>query len=175
MKRIEIDDEMYNSLIHLATEMSSQNPRGTRMPHIFQIRDWRRVYDDNLNGDVRVFIDSSDGWTVIETIDELRHYISSEDVIEPDNLDEMWECDYHWDLDEWVEENLPKLSKSTYSMEPIYINAFLTAKAAQSHLDSNNYHYHPNADVYLHHAWRNPEAELVSKFLMGLIGKELHT
>jgi len=30
-------------------------------------------------------------------------------------------------------------------------------------------------DDYLNHAWRNPEAELVSTFLCNLIGKDLHT
>jgi hypothetical protein len=59
-------------------------------------------------------------------------------------------------------------------MRPVYKNAFLTAKAAQEHLDSNYYHYHPDADVYLHHAWRNPEAELVTEFLLSLINKDPH-
>ena len=60
-------------------------------------------------------------------------------------------------------------------MEEKFSNCFLTAKAAQEHLDANDYHYHKNADVYLNHAWRNPEAELVSEFLCRLVGKNLHT
>jgi hypothetical protein len=87
----------------------------------------------------------------------------------------MWDEEYHWDLDDWVDENLPELKKTSYSMSPVYKNAFLTAKAAEEHLKSNHYHYHKNADVYLNYAWRNPEAELVSEFLMGLIGKTLYT
>jgi hypothetical protein len=51
----------------------------------------------------------------------------------------------------------------------------LTAKAAQAHLDANDYHYHKDADVYLNHAWRNPEAELVTEFLCSLINKKMHT
>lgn len=175
MKIIEVTDEMYDSLIRLATEMVEQDMRGTRMPHLFQIRDWERVYDDNLNGDVRVLVDSSGDYTVIETLEELKDYMDRNGVEYPENLEEMWEDDYWWDLDEWIEENLPDLEKSSYSLEPRYKNGFLTAKAAEEHLKSNYYHYHRDADVYLNHAWRNPEAELVSKFLVGLIGKELHT
>jgi hypothetical protein len=175
MKTIEVSDEMYESLIQLATEMVEQDKRGTRMPHLFQIRDWERIYDDNLNGDVRVFIHSDGDYEVIETLEDLKIYIESEDVEEPENLEEMWDDEYWWDLDDWVDENLPKLRKSSYSLAPRYINSFLTAKAAEEHLESNNYHYHQNADVYLNHAWRNPEAELVSKFLVGLLGKELYT
>lgn len=59
MKTIEVSDEIYAKLIELATEMTTQDPRGTRMPHMFQIRDWKRVYDWDLNGDTRVWIDRS--------------------------------------------------------------------------------------------------------------------
>ena len=45
MKSIEISDEMHAKLIELATEMTTQDPRATKMPHLFQIRDWKRVYD----------------------------------------------------------------------------------------------------------------------------------
>lgn len=176
MKTFEVSDAMYNYLIQLATEMVEQDKRGTRMPHLFQIRDWKRVYDDNLNGDERVFIDSDGDYTVIETLEALKQYIKSEDVEEPENLEELWNDIYRqWELTDWIDENLPKLQESSYSLEPIYINGFLTAKAAEEHLKSNDYHYHPNADVYLTHAWRNSEAEMVSKFLVGLIGKEIYT
>jgi hypothetical protein len=51
MNPIEVSDEMYDTLIQLTIEMNTQNPRGTKMPHIFQIRDWEKVWDDNCNGD----------------------------------------------------------------------------------------------------------------------------
>jgi hypothetical protein len=175
MKNIEISDEMYDKLIELATEMTTQDPRCTRMPHIFQIRDWRRVYDWDLNGDTRCWIDRDGDFQVIEEFEEFREYLIEKGVDEPDNLKEMWDDDFGFELDEWIEENVPELEKCTYSMEPVYINSFLTAKAAQRHLDSNYYHYHDKADVYLNHAWRNPEAELVSEFLCGLVGKKIHT
>ena len=55
-KTIEISDEMYDKLIELANEMTTQDPRGTRMPHMFQIRDWKRVYDWELNGNTQIFV-----------------------------------------------------------------------------------------------------------------------
>ena len=47
---IEIDQDVYNQLVELAKEMTTQDMRGTRMPHMFQIRDWKKVYDAELNG-----------------------------------------------------------------------------------------------------------------------------
>jgi hypothetical protein len=175
MKTIEVSDEMYDKLIALATEMTEQDPRCTRMPHIFQIRDWKRVYDWNLNGDTRCWIDRDGDFVVIEEFDEFREYLREKGINEPEDLKEIWDDHLGFDLDEWIEENAPELEKCTYSMEPVYTNSFLTAKAAKAHLDSNYYHYHVNADVYLNHAWRNPEAETVSEFLCGLIGKKMHT
>jgi hypothetical protein len=142
MKTIEVTDEVYAKLIELANEMTTQNMRGTRMPHMFQIRDWKKVYDAELNGDTVIWLDRGNG-IEIETIESLIDYIHLEEY--------------------------------SYSLVAEYTNCFLTAKAAQAHLEANHYHYHKDADVYLNHAWRNPEAELVSTFLCSLIGKEMHT
>jgi hypothetical protein len=173
MKKIAINDEMYTKLIELATEMTTQDPRSTRMPHMFQIRDWKRNYDWNLNGDTRCWIHSDGDFEVVETLEDFKEYLEYHDIEEPENLEELWED--HWDLQDWISDNCDNLQECSYSMEPVYVNCFLTAKAAQEHLDSNYYHYHKNADVYLNHAWRNPEAELVSAFLCSLVDKKLHT
>lgn len=173
MKTITVSDDMYTKLIELATEMSTQDPRGTRMPHIFQIRDWKRVYDWNLNGDVPCWIYNDGDFSVIETLQDLKEHLKYHGIEEPENLDELWE-DEDFEMQYWIEENCEDLTECSYSMEPVYKNAFLTAKAAQEHLDSNYYHYHKDADVYLNHAWRNQEAELVSEFLCSLINKTPH-
>jgi hypothetical protein len=90
----------------------------------------------------------------------------------------MWknqeETPYDEGLNEWIEENVPHLQMYSYSLVPEYTNCFLTAKAAQAHLDANDYHYHKDADVYLNHAWRNEEAELISTFICNLVGKDMH-
>lgn len=179
MKTIKVSDEMYAKLVELATEMTTQDPRGTRMPHMFQIRDWKKVYDAEMNGNNSIWLDRGNG-IEIETVEDLIDYLKNDDIeFDEAEIKEMWDS---WqdrmfddDLKDWLEENNIELEEYSYSLEPVYTNCFLTAKAAQKHLDINDYHYHKNADVYLNHAWRNPEAELVSTFLCSLVGKEMHT
>lgn len=174
MKTIEVSDELYARLIDLANEMTTQDPRGTRMPHLFQIRDWKKVYDWNMNGDTKIWV--SDYETEIETLEELLEYLDDNGIEhDSEEIKKMFENDFPFDLENWLEEHCPNLNECSYSMEPVYINSFLTAKAAQEHLDRNYYHYHKDANVYLNHAWRNPEAELVSEFLCGLVGKKKYT
>lgn len=179
MKTIEVSDEMYAKLIELATEMTTQDPRATRMPHMFQIRDWKRVYDWNLNGDVKIWIDRGES-IEIENFDHLKEYLEDLEIdFDEEKLKSLWEekdkYTFESNLDEWIEENCPDLEECSYSMEAVYVNHFLTAKAAEEHLRLNHYHYHKDADVYLNHAWRNPEMDTVSTFLCNLVGKEMHT
>jgi hypothetical protein len=174
-KTIEVSDEMYGKLIELATEMTTQDPRGTRMPHMFQIRDWKKVYDAELNGDVSIFLDRGYG-IEIETVEELIDYLTENEIeFNEDEIRDMWVNDKNFGLPDWIDDYAPDLQQYSYSLEPAHTNCFLTAKAAQEHLDKNYYHYHKDADVYLNHAWRNSEADTISTFLCGLVGKGLHT
>ena len=116
----------------------------------------------------------------VETVDNLIEYLNDAEIgFKETEIREMWNAwkDRMFDdsLKDWLEEHVPDLEEYSYSLEPEYTNCFLTAKAAQEHLDSNHYHYHKEADVYLNHAWRNPEADLVSEFLCGLVGKKMHS
>lgn len=175
MKTIELEDEVYKKLVDLATEMTTQDPRGTRMPHLFQIRDWEKVYDADLNGDTHIYLDRGNV-IEIETVDQFVGYLKESEIeFDEKEIRDMWENDRDFGLTDWVEENVRDLEEHSYSLKPVYTNSFLTAKAAQAHLDSNYYHYHRNADVYLNHSWRNPEMDLISRFLCGLVGKEMHT
>jgi hypothetical protein len=171
MKTIEVSEEMYDKLISLATEMTTQDPRGTKMPHMFQIRDWKKQYDWGLNGDTHIWV--GDYSEEIETLDEFKDYLENNGFGIPENIEDIWND--HWDMEDWIESNNIELKQCSYSLVPEYTNHFLTAKAAEEHLRLNNYHYHKDADVYLKHAWRNPEAELVSGFLCSLAGKKIHT
>lgn len=170
MKTIELSDEMYDKLISLATEMTSQNPRGTKMPHIFQIRDWKKTYDSGLNGDTFFWYDD---YREIETLDEFKDYLEEHHTPIPENIEDIWSCVYN--MDDFIKSNNIGLKVCSYSLEPVYHNHFLTAKAAEEHLKNNYYHYHKDADVYLNHAWRNPEMETISTFLCNLIGKEMYS
>jgi hypothetical protein len=179
MKTIEVSEEMYAKLIELAKEMTTQDPRGTRMPHLFQIRDWKKVYDAELNGNTIIWLDRGNG-IEIETVEDLIDYLKNDEVeFDETQIREMWDSwqgrGYNDDLKDWLEEHVPALEEYSYSLEAEYTNCFLTAKAAQEHLDRNHYHYHKKADVYLNHAWRNPEADLISEFLCGLVSKPIYT
>lgn len=171
MKTIEISDEMYDKLISLATEITTQNPRGTRYPHIFQIRNWKKQYDWGLNGDIQIWI--TEYGDEIETIEEFKEFLEDNNHKIPDNLEDVWN-DY-WVMEEFIEDNNIELKYCTYTLEPIFENCFLSEKAAQEHLKSNYYHYHKNADVYLTHGWRNPEMEMITQFLCELVGKKPYT
>ena len=170
MKTIKVSDEMYDKLISLATEMTTQDPRGTKMPHMFQIRDWKKQYDWGLNGDTHIWVGDYD--EEIETLDEFKDYLENNGFGIPENIEDIWND--HWDMEDWVESNNIELKQCSYSLVPEYTNHFLTAKAGEEHLRLNDYHYHKDADVYLNHAWRNPEMEIMSEFLCGLVDKEPH-
>lgn len=170
MKTIEVSEEMYDKLISLATEMTTQDPRGTKMPHMFQIRDWKKQYDWGLNGDTHIWV--GDYGEEIETLDEFKDYLENNGFGIPENIEDIWND--HWDMEDWVESNNIELKQCSYSLVPEYTNHFLTAKAGEEHLRLNDYHYHKDADVYLNHAWRNPEMEILSEFLCGLVDKEPH-
>jgi hypothetical protein len=170
MKTIEVSEEMYDKLIGLATEMTTQDPRGTKMPHMFQIRDWKKQYDWGLNGNTHIWV--GDYGEEIETLDEFKEYLENNGIDIPENIEDIWND--HWDMEDFLEEKNIVLKQCSYSLVPEYTNHFLTAKAAEEHLRLNDYHYHKDADVYLNHAWRNPEMEMVSEFLCGLVVKEPH-
>ena len=170
MKTIEVSEEMYDKLIGLATEMTTQDPRGTKMPHMFQIRDWKKQYDWGLNGNTHIWV--GDYGEEIETLDEFKEYLENNGIDIPENIEDVW--NEHWDMEDFLEEKNIVLKQCSYSLVPEYTNHFLTAKAGEEHLRLNDYHYHKDADVYLNHAWRNPEMEMVSKFLCGLVDKEPH-
>lgn len=181
MKTIEVSDEMYAKLIDLATEMTTQDPRGTRMPHMFQIREKKKVYDWSLNGEFKIWVDMGNQ-VEVETLDDFIEYLQNsghfsgkEDYEEQSEIAEitrLWEDEF--DISDFIEENCNDLKECSYSWEHVYHNHFLTAKGCKEHIQRNHYHYNEPVD-YLNHAWRNPEMDLISEFLCGLVGKKIHT
>lgn len=183
MKTIEVSDEIYDKLIELATEMTTQDPRGTRMPHMFQVRSDKKVYDWGLNGHDRIWIDCGNS-IEIESANDLISYLGDMGIDSPsdEDLTKLWNDSYatiEWNdnnyaIDEFIEAFCPDLKECSVSEEHEYSNCFFTAKACKEHIKSNRYHYRAPVD-YLNHAWRNPEMDLVSEFLYGLVGKKMHT
>ena len=73
------------------------------------------------------------------------------------------------DEGEEVDEDAEDARSYQVTTEQRYQNTFFTAKACDEHIRLNHYHY-KSPVCYLNHAWRNPEMDLVSKFLCELSG-----
>jgi len=170
MKTIEVTDEMYNSLMELSKEMTSQDNLGTRMPHMFQIRTKKEVAAHEGCGEEIWVNDEGDE---LRTVEEIAEYVEQY-LSDNDNQEQFKEMDSDEILGFLQDELNEGWRKVWVNIEYEYKNTFLTSKACQEHIDANHYHYNEPI-VYLNHAWRNPEQEIVSKFLCELSGGKLHT
>ena len=183
MKKIEVSDEMYNELIKLATEMTTQDNRCTSMPHMFQIRTKEEVaaYEGCDGEEIWVNGDGDE----LRTDEGIKEYIvqdiydndeSLEEISDDDELLKKISKKIFTKMDE--EEIIGFLEDKEYRKVEVttidrYQNTFFTAKACDEHIKSNHYHYNEPV-CYLNHAYRNPEMELVSEFLCSLVGKKQH-
>lgn len=163
MKTINVTDEMYEFLMNLSNELTTQDHRGTAMPYIFQIQSQEEVPAADGCGTIAWIYDGSKIETdkeIIEAIAEFKE-IAIEDVTEDEHTREeiLEEAGYR---------------KIYYEMKDKLQNAFLTSKACDEHIRLNDYHYCQPVN-YLTHAFRNPELETLIKFVCGITGKEIHT
>lgn len=166
MKNIPVSDEMYSQLVELSKQMNEQNHRGTAMPYFFQVREIKRIdgVHEDYSTDGYVWI-SGGGDGVIESDVQ-----SMKDALDSDGVDFDKEIDEDG-LDKLMDEN--GYYKGHYRNQEVLSNAFLTEKSCKEHIEANSYHYSQPAD-YLSHAFRNPDMELISKFLCELTGGEIH-
>ena len=182
MKIIEIPDDMYNSLMELANEMTTQDMRCTKMPHMFQVKTSEEVAAYEGCGET-AWVDSEG--EVLRTKEDIKRFITmylsenddrlincEDEKIESEAETIFFEMDEEYREDFLIEKG--EFRRIEVTNESKFTNTFLTAKACQEHIESNRHHYGEKARVYLNHAWRNPEMELVSKFLCGLVGKQMH-
>lgn len=162
MKTIQVTDEMHEFLINLSKELNTQNHRATAMPYFFQIQTQERVVAAEGCG-TEAWV--SDG-TFIETDEEINEAISDYKEIPIEDVKRMGE----YEKEEMLEE--AGWRKINYDYEDRYENAFFTEKACRLHIKQNEYHYNKPVD-YLSYASRNPELEMVMKFLCELTGGEI--
>jgi hypothetical protein len=178
MKTIQVTDEMYNALIELAKEMTTQDNLCTAMPYLFQVKTKEEVaaYPD-CEGDV-IWVDSDEGRLVND--DEIKDFIIRYLADNKESIDPHCEKDddelvreatllYNAmddvDIDVFLErKEFRKIEVTTMNK---YQNAFFTAKGCKEHIRLNNYHYN-EPTCYLNHAFRNPEMDLIFKFLCEL-------
>lgn len=168
MKTINVSDEMYEKLIELATEMTTQDMRCTKMPHMFQVQTKEKDIDWGMNGEFKIYLDEDHNEYPADTKEELLEIVKNECKIQSVEVPKF---DMDYEIEEWIKDN--GFTECSYSWRYVYKNTFFTAKACQEHIKRNHYHYNDPKD-FLNHAWRNPEMELVSEFLCNLVGKSNH-
>lgn len=162
-------------LKELATTLREQDSRATAKPLVFKIREtvcvpYKDLYyfNDNvclIDPKGRLYLTAEDALEVLETEYEkdaqaLKRIASKyEDTSYQDDLRALYDLMENLELD-W------KLTG--YEIEDKVSGAFLTARAAEAHLNENRHHYNESAHVYCTHGWRNPELErlleIVEKF-----------
>lgn len=162
MKTINVSDEMYNFLIDLSREINTQDHRSTAMPYFFQIKTKKEVACPDGCGNEKWFRDDH----TIESEEEINEEILE---IKGESTD-LGSLNYR-DKESILEDN--GWVKIHYTFEKEYKNAFLTEKACKAHIKANDYHYNEPVD-YLSFAFRNPELEMIFKFLCELTNGELH-
>ncbi len=167
MKTIQVTDEMYYSLMELSKEINGQNHRCTAMPYIFQIQTEEDVAVPAGNGETIWAYDGS----VLATDEEIKEAVIEHKEWEEKEAEEKFDELNCFD----IEEILKSAGWHQFDRDFVkrYQNAFFTEKACKEHIVANNYHYHKPVD-YLTGAFRNPEMELVMRFLCELGGGKLH-
>lgn len=169
MKTIEVSDEMYEQLMKLSNEINNQDHRCTKMPYMFQVQETERIYgiDEDYASDFK-WLDE-DFNSLKNDFESIKEDLEMRDIEVPENFKEIFEDS--WDLDEFMEKH--KYRKGFYKDQYKYSNGFFTAEGCKKHIELNSYHYSEPRD-YLSFVSRNPEMELIFKFLCGLTGKDLH-
>ncbi len=163
--KVDIPDEMYEGLIELSRQINSQSNRATAMPYIFQVEEDEKVWDTGLNQSNLCFL-SEDFDSCYELSEKgVREYCKGTEIELPEDIENIDQ------YSEWFEKH--HLTVSSYGYRQKYSNAFFTAKGCKEHIEKNHYHYTKPRD-FLSYAFRNPEMELVYKFLCGLTGEKMH-
>jgi len=162
MKTIEVTDEMHEFLMSLSKEINTQDHRSTAMPYFFQIQTQEKVPAAEGCGEEAWIYDGS---MIAE--EELIEAVSEHKGISIEDAKLLSEYDRDMALED------AGYRKVNYEMKEVYQNAFLTSKACDEHIQANKYHYKEPVN-YLSHSFRNPEMEMLLKFICELTGGEVH-
>lgn len=165
MKKIEVSEEMFDFLTNISKELNSQDHRGTAMPYFFQIQTKRQIAVPEGNGIEAWFYDGA----MIETDEEIEKAVNEYKEWDKETSEFNELEDYE------IEDILEKAGyrKVNYDYERVLENAFLTSKACDEHIKKNSHNLSSPVN-YLSHAHRNPEMEMIQKFLVELTGGKLH-
>ena len=169
VKKHKITLEELQFLKRIQKEMNTQDTVGQANPRYWVIRDYEKIYGDNLNNPDGFCIYDEDDWeTIYETEYKDMHKTKKEVIkalknsgcyISEDDIAAIRKCDYESELKE-VLEDIDSLRVSQFEIIPVDKGMFLTHTAAIKHLKMNDYHYSDNAHTYAHTAWRSDEEKL---------------
>jgi len=186
MKNIQVSDQMYDFLMDISMKMNTQDSRSTPFPFMYILTELVQRPAVEGSGEEIVIDEKGIEWSrnIFDDWDEAVALITycgwnfkretplSEEEFKV-KLDEM--------LDEELEEYLVskkgyKQYFSTINREIVSkdkTNVFFTEKAARDHLQRNKHHYW-NGQEYGISGWRNPELEMIHKFLKGLTAENIY-
>ncbi|MBS7112672.1 MAG: hypothetical protein KH100_15930 [Dysgonomonas mossii] len=169
MKTIQVTDQIYDFLMNLSKEIKNQDNRATAAPYFYQVQEDREIAVPEGCG-VEVWV--MDGQVCLRTEDDIREAVFEwkEWDLKNKNHQKKYEQLTSFDVDEILEENYRKVN---IDISHTYTNCFLTYKAYEEHLRQNR-HNLTNPKSFLFHAFRNPEMDMLFRFLQDLTteGKE---
>ena len=163
MKTLQVNDEIYDFLMNLSEEIKTQDNRATATPYYFQVQEDHEIaVPEGCGAEVWVM----DGEVCLRTEEDIREAVFEWKEWDLENLNHQkkYEQLTSFDVDEILEENYRKVN---IDISHTYSNCFLTYKAYEEHLRRNK-HNLKNPKSYLFHAFRNPEMEMIFKFIKSL-------
>jgi hypothetical protein len=163
-----ITREEINFLTMLQEEMNTQDFIGQADPRFWVIRDYDRIFGENLtNPDgVIVYIAKEPAFTYDYFGDKKFRDVVYDYFMQkcPDaaphmDLSNVYNADSF--LNEFKDTIIGGIDFIEYQIIPRYSGMFLTQKAAEEHLRANYYHYSKDATTYAMTAWRSKEADML--------------
>lgn len=167
-----ITQEEIEFLKDLQKEMNTQDHVGQADPRYWTIKDYEKIYGDDLyNVDGIELYDTDSRETVCTMeygfLDIHTEYKAIKEYLLEKHSEDFEEDDFEYifeksDLVSLIEEKGydDRYRIIEYQKESTYNGVFLTHKAAAEHLKSNYYHYSRNAHTYALTAWRSNEEKL---------------
>lgn len=159
MKTIQVSDEIAEGLLAISRELNSQDNRATAMPYFFQVQTKHQIAVPEGNG--------TEAWNydghLIVTDEDINFAIY-------DYYEGKYSKKQIKGFDGGMkEELLEKMGyrKVWFDYENRLENSFFTEKACDDHIRQNK-HNLKEPRSYVSNAHRNPEMELVMKFLCEL-------
>ena len=181
-KTIRVDPKTFDALMALSKEITEQDNRFTALPLLFQVQSEETVAAYEGTGTKSWIDEDCDIMSkdrikeVITESEQWKEYteIALVKLAKSDSFSKM----SNEEKEDTMYNNLPYYEKESIlegldcriveeTTKEVYTNAFFIAKACELHIKQNLHRYN-RPICYTKHAWRNPEMELVAKFITGL-------